>query len=450
MDASPKSQASASQDRPDLRIGEVLCNKWRIESVLGVGAMGTVYAARHHNGNRVAIKILHASLAEFTQIKERFLNEAKAANRVKHRAVTAVHDEGVAADGSIFLVMELLQGQTLDAYQEKRGNLGAVQGLRVIHEVLDALIVAHSVGVLHRDIKPANIFLTIDGRVVLLDFGVAQLTESRSATQLGIPIGTPSYMPPEQASGRWQEVDGRSDLWAVGATLFRLLSGRTVRQESTAEEELRAAVSGVAPSLATACSAPAEVVALVDKALSFDREQRFADAASMQEAVREAIVSLGATLPRDSNPSVFAGDAPWLDPDELLAPGIFQDVRASSIRLKPTATVPSFYARRRVWTVRMAVTGMVVSLVVLLAVLLSAPPAVVAARPAFAGVSHLSSSTLYERDAMLRSIDLGIDLPQPVEKEIVVRRIYQRVPVPAPRRPVKNKDESFDPFKHRE
>lgn len=450
MDASAPSPSNANlyQDRPDLRVGAMLCGKWRIESLLGIGAMGAVYAARHNNGNRVAIKILHASLAEYQQIKDRFLNEGRAANRVRHRAVTTVHDEGVAEDGSIFLVMELLKGQTLEAYQDTRGNLTPLQVLQVAHEILDALKVAHAEHVLHRDIKPANLFLTFEGRIVLLDFGVAQLNESRSATQLGIPIGTPSYMPPEQASGRWLEVDARSDLWALGATMFKLLSGRTVRQTATADEELRAAIGGIAPSLAEVCSAPAAVVALVDKALAFDSDDRFPDAMAMQNAVREAMVALQYALPRESSPPLFGMDGPWIDPDdESTTFSMLQDEhRASSVRLKSPTLDEALGLRARLPERTLFVGAGAVVVLAGLLVALASGDEVTRAKSSLTSVRSLSGPTPREAMSALNRLDFGIDLTD------VLRQTGDDDPprVRRARAPVKAPSEPFDPLRQRE
>jgi serine/threonine protein kinase len=295
----------------DERIGQQFCGKWTLEQLLGAGAAGAVYAARHRNGNRVAIKVALAKWAHFPQVRERFLTEARAANRVNHRAVVRVHDEGVANDGSIFLVMDLLQGQTLGEYLESHGPLSLEQVLLVAHEILEALMATHAVGVLHRDIKPGNLFMNWDGRVLLVDFGIARLAEERSLTEVGVPIGTPCFMPPEQAAGRWPDVDERADLWSLGATLFTLLSGEPVRQVASVAEELQIAATTPARSLATVLELPSSVIALVDKALALNPADRFESAAAMRDAVRATMTNLGMALPTASEfPGIRAGFVP--------------------------------------------------------------------------------------------------------------------------------------------
>jgi eukaryotic-like serine/threonine-protein kinase len=154
------------------------------------------------------------------------------------------------------------------------------------------LVHAHGRGIVHRDIKPENVFLTSDGRVRLLDFGIARVDgRARSfprshPTENGTTLGTPAFMPPEQALGRWAELDGRSDLWSLGATMYMLLSGRPVREQGSMNEQLLGAMTRPVPSLGEVTALPRSVIAVVDRALAFNREDRFPDARSMQLAVR--------------------------------------------------------------------------------------------------------------------------------------------------------------------
>jgi eukaryotic-like serine/threonine-protein kinase len=290
------------------RLGELVLDKWRLDRLIGIGGMAAVFEATHRNGNRVAIKILHPDLAGFDEIRERFLAEGYAANRVSHPGVVTVRDEGTTDDGAVFLVMDLLRGQTLAERLEDGLELFSVgEVLEISTQLLDVLVHAHHRGIVHRDIKPENVFLTADGRVRLLDFGIARVeSASRThATEAGTTLGTPAYMPPEQALGRWDELDGRSDLWSLGATMYLLLSGQPVRERGSVTEQLLGAMTRPVPSLADVAALPRSVVAVVDRALAFDRDARFPDARSMQLAVRAVQDELSmpdsrATLPPPS------------------------------------------------------------------------------------------------------------------------------------------------------
>ena len=279
--------------RAQVRVGQVLKEKWRLDVLLGVGGMAAVYAATHRNGSRVAIKLLHPELSTHHQVRTRFLREGYVANAVGHDGAVRVSDDDVAEDGAAFLVMELLDGETLeDRRVRSGGRLDEDEVLSVTDQLLDVLIAAHAKGVIHRDIKPDNVFVTRTGQVKVLDFGIARLREVTSkstATVSGATMGTPAFMPPEQARGLWDEVDGRSDLWAVGATMFNLLTGHVVHEGRTANEALLLAMTKEpAPLESVLPDASPAVCELVNRALSFEKGRRWKDAARMQEALRSA------------------------------------------------------------------------------------------------------------------------------------------------------------------
>lgn len=285
-------QADLVLERARARVGRVLCEKWRLDALLGVGGMAAVYAATHRNGARVAIKMLHTALSLDANVQGRFLREGYIANSVGHRGIVMVLDDNVTDDGSVFLVMELLEGETLECRRLRLGGvLDPADVLSITDQVLDVLVAAHAKGVVHRDLKPENVFVTVESVVKVLDFGIArvkQLSTASTATQVGTAMGTPSFMPPEQARGRWDEVDARSDLWAVGATAYTLLTGKLVHDAMTTNEQLLAAMTAHAPSLATQGTHAEPIVQLIDRALAHDKTHRWSDAASMQEAVRTA------------------------------------------------------------------------------------------------------------------------------------------------------------------
>jgi len=279
--------------RAQARVGRVVKEKYRLDVLLGVGGMAAVYAATHRNGSRVAIKILHSELSVSSDVRTRFMREGYVANAVGHEGVVRVSDDDVAEDGSAFLVMELLDGETLEERRIRQGgHLGEDEVLSLADQLLDVLVAAHAKGIVHRDLKPENVFLTRDGRVKVLDFGIARLRElsTRSrATRSGHTMGTPAFMAPEQARGLWDQVDGQSDIWSVGATMFTLLSGTEVHSGRTANEVLIAAATQPAPQLTSVLPDVSTAVAgVVDQAIAFEREHRCRDASTMQQLVRAA------------------------------------------------------------------------------------------------------------------------------------------------------------------
>lgn len=291
------------------RLGRVLCGRWQLDALLGVGGMAAVYAATHRNGNRVALKMLHPELSTNAEIRKRFIDEGYVANRVGHPGAVSVFDDEIAEDGAVFLLMDLLDGETLEERVRRLGPLDPSEVLLMAHALLDVLAAAHTQGIVHRDVKPDNIFLTTDGSLRLLDFGIARLMEPGRphTTQLGQTMGTPAFMPPEQARGRWDELDGRTDLWAVGATMFFALSGRPIHEGETTNEELLSAMIRPAPSLGDAVSGLSQsLIDVVDRALAFEKIDRWPDAATMQAAVKE----LCATMPPAPRPALVSRYTP--------------------------------------------------------------------------------------------------------------------------------------------
>jgi eukaryotic-like serine/threonine-protein kinase len=307
--------------RSRARVGLVLRDKWKLESLLGVGGMAAVYAATHtNNGRRGAIKLLHPELSMNAEVRGRFLREGYAANKVEHPGTVAVLDDDVAEDGSVFLVMELLDGETLEERRERAGVLPPAEVLFIVEKILDVLAAAHPKGIVHRDLKPENIFLCRDGVVKVLDFGIARVREASSAsagkqtmTNAG-PMGTPAYMPPEQARGRWTDVGPRTDLWAIGATMFTLLTGRLVHEAETVNELLLAAMTKPSPPLASVMPGVSTALAgIVDRALAYAAADRWADAATMQSAVRLVLRGLAVDASSGGDMSM-ALTAKYVDP----------------------------------------------------------------------------------------------------------------------------------------
>lgn len=264
--------------------------KYRLQRVIGAGGMAVVYEAAHRNGHRVALKMLRPALSINADLRARFLREGYAANRVNHRGAVRILDDDTS-DGVVFLVMELLEGRTLATIAQSRGGTLALGHVcEVGSQLLDILASAHRVGVFHRDIKPENILIDPAGNVKVLDFGIASIREpgAVSNTATGRMLGTPAFMPPEQAYGRKAEIDARSDLWSVGATLFAILTGRLVHQATTAEETLIRAATEPAPKLASVWpEVPPRFAAVIDGALEMVKTDRFESADEMRAALEE-------------------------------------------------------------------------------------------------------------------------------------------------------------------
>ena len=295
------------------RVGTTVSEKYRLERLIGLGAMAAVYAATHRNGGRFAIKLLHPSLSRANDVRTRFLREAYVANKISHAGVVRIVDDDTAADGCVYLVMELLEGKTLEIHRQDSGmKLVPGEAVRIASDVLDVLAAAHAERVIHRDIQPDNIFLTNDGATKLMDFGIARLLDLTGMTASGARMGTPGFMPPEQARGINREIDARSDVWSTGALLFFLLSGEEVHVARTsAEQMIVAAVTPARSITAVLPELPADLAAVVDTALAFDPDHRFQGASAMRTALGHA----GASLPVPAARAPVAGaDAPAARP----------------------------------------------------------------------------------------------------------------------------------------
>lgn len=278
----------------EARLGQRLRGKWRLERLLGIGGTAAVYGAVHRNGMRGAVKILHAELKHNQESRGRFLYEGVVANRVKHAGIVAVLDDDLMEDDTPFLVMELLEGEAVHERMGRRpsGRLDVEDTCRIVHRLLDVLAAAHDAGVIHRDVKPENVFITSGGRIKLLDFGIAHVDDCPSKvvmTRFGYTMGTPAFMPPEQAIGDWANVGPATDLWAVGASMFNMLTGTLVHGEEALYKLMQRTATEPAPAIrAKMPELPEAVAAVVDRALAFEIKDRFQSAAEMQRALEEA------------------------------------------------------------------------------------------------------------------------------------------------------------------
>jgi eukaryotic-like serine/threonine-protein kinase len=283
--------------------------RYRIERVLGRGAMGTVYLATDpHIQRQVALKTIHTALLNDeqgiagpsgTELTARFLNEARAAGRLVHPHVVGVFDYG-EAHGVAFIALEYVRGENLAqrlAQLTRNGTtIPLMDALTWFAQLLDALAYAHELGVIHRDIKPANLLIAPRGECKVADFGIAQLDTGR-LTQAGMMIGTPSYMSPEQYTDG--EVDARSDLFSAGVVLYEMLSGVCPFSGASAAVMHQVMNEMPAPPSAHATGLPPELDAMVLKAIAKRPDDRYASAQSWRSALLTLQDTLMARLDSD-------------------------------------------------------------------------------------------------------------------------------------------------------
>ncbi|MCU0693359.1 MAG: serine/threonine protein kinase [Polyangiaceae bacterium] len=337
--------SAMAESGPASRVGTTIRGKWRVDALIGAGGMAAVYGATHRNGQRAALKVLHLKLAHETSVRDRFLREGYVANSVNHPGCVAVLDDDITDDGAPLLIMELLEGVTLSRRWKNVGKRMPIEeALGIADPVLDCLAACHAASVIHRDLKPPNIFLTDDGRVKILDFGVAQLRDATAEkTRTGTALGTPYYMSPEQAMGLVDQLDGRADLFSVGAILYALVTGQRIHSARTENEALILAATTPVPSVARVNpSLPVEVVRLIDKSLTWDRRARYGDAREMQRAVRETLARLASgAQPASVSAPASAGAKPFAAPVDAAPcqPGAAELAKAPSV-------VPQSVAKR--------------------------------------------------------------------------------------------------------
>jgi eukaryotic-like serine/threonine-protein kinase len=274
-------------------VGSTVAGKYRVDRMIGRGGMGAVFqAANLAIGKRVALKFLDHEAARNREACQRFQREAEAAGMAESAHIVQIFDSGATESGLPFLVMELLTGEDLRARLRREGRLSVPAALGIVSQVLRALLCAHEAGIVHRDLKPDNVFLCArdddPSFVKIVDFGISKVAHSRPAdtlTRRGTVLGTAFYMSPEQAQS-FADIDGRTDLFSVGAILFEMLAGTPPHVAPTYEAVLIAICTQDAVDVRThAPEVPAAVAALVTRALQREREQRFQSAREFLSAI---------------------------------------------------------------------------------------------------------------------------------------------------------------------
>jgi tRNA A-37 threonylcarbamoyl transferase component Bud32/TolB-like protein len=309
------------------RLNTALAGRYNVERELGRGGMATVYLAEDlTHGRKVAIKVLHPELAASIG-PERFVREIDIAARLNHPHIVPLFESGRLADPDrpsndfLYYVMPYVAGESLRDLLRRTGKLPPERALRIAEEVAGALGYAHRQGIVHRDVKPANILLS-DGHAVVADFGIARAVDAARGgglTEVGMAVGTPEYMSPEQALGG-TDVDGRADIYALGCVLHEMLSGSPPFTGKTPQSVVAQAVTGRRARLE---DAPAAVRQVVGRAMSMEPTDRFASAEQLSEALSAARIALHGARRTRSAPialaitavaAVAAAVALWLRP----------------------------------------------------------------------------------------------------------------------------------------
>ncbi len=282
----------------DARIGAVLGDSYRITRNIASGGMGTVYEAMHVRlQQRFSIKFLDHQFAHNTEAYARFRQEAEIAASLDHDAIVQVFDFNTDADGNPYMVMEYVDGVTLDTWMHGR-RATPREVIRLFEPLCSALAAAHAAGIVHRDLKPTNVMVRGQAGesgarlgVKLLDFGISKMKSSaESMTRTNVVMGTPNYMSPEQASGNTSSVDAATDIFALGAILYELLAGRRAFDGDSTPALLHAIVYDQPTSLGTLCpDLPPAVVSVVDKCLAKLPADRFSDTQSLMVALRASL-----------------------------------------------------------------------------------------------------------------------------------------------------------------
>ncbi len=313
-----------SPARSSVDVGTVIADTYTIEALLGQGGMGSVFLASHTRlpGKRVAIKLLHVDLTDEDLIA-RFRREALIASRLDHPNIVRVDDYNVTADGTPYLVLEYLEGQSL-AERLRAGPLPLEKVESIVRMVGSAVAAAHHQGIIHRDLKPQNIFLTateIEGSHVevakVLDFGISKMRGHDTVkTQESTLLGTPQYMAPEQATGNHAAVDERTDVFALGAIVYEMLSGQPAFSGENIPVVVFQVVYEQPPKLAElAPDTPPAVIAAIEKAMAKQSAERFASVSDFVEALTgrplpQRATSMISIPPRDpATPSKRTGQA---------------------------------------------------------------------------------------------------------------------------------------------
>ena len=308
QDVCPKDGARLVAGVADPLVGQVLADRYRVLRTIGEGGMGRVYLAEHVKmGRKSAVKVMSPALAPTPEAISRFNREAANASQIHQPNVAAIYDFGETADGTLYLAMEYVEGETLSALLRREGPLAPPRAAEITGQIADGLQAAHQLGIVHRDLKPDNILVTRqhDGRewVKIVDFGIAKTTkdQGQTVTSIGMSIGTPEYMSPEQLAG--EELDARTDVYSLGLVLFNMLTGSLPHPKMTSKHSLVERLTAKPKTLAEACPTVAwspRLQKALDRALAPEVDDRYRGVVDLARDVKSAAGSA----------ALFAGAAP--------------------------------------------------------------------------------------------------------------------------------------------
>jgi len=329
------------------RLNTKLAGKYRIEALIGTGGMGVVYAARHlRTEHRVAIKFLREEVLRDDELRRRFLLEAKSVANLRHSNIIRVHDFDEDDLYGPYMILELLEGESLAQQLRERGPLSPDHALSILVPIMHALDYAHVQRMLHRDVKPANIFLhrEPDGRATpkLLDFGIVRLLDVRGgmrSTRPSAPPGTPIYMAPEQAHGG-QQLSPAADVWSMGVTVYETLAGRAPFENDRAERVIAAVMNGVYEPLDARMPKLRNAAALqhaVAGALTPDPAKRTQSMYELMQALCSAAGVESSPLLREHGAWATTGDTLVATPAEASPPDVATPLDAATPRTSPVA-----------------------------------------------------------------------------------------------------------------
>ncbi len=318
IDGTALRAASGSQDL----IGSIVADRYHIMKKLGEGGMGQVYLAEHVKmGRKSALKVMHPGMKADVDAISRFNREASNASRIAHPNVAAVYDFGETPDGIIYLAMEFVDGSPLKTVIEQQGALPPKRAAEIVRQTAEALAVAHDMGIVHRDLKPDNIMLarTRDGGdlVKVVDFGIAKAAgnEAQQVTKTGLVVGTPEYMSPEQLAG--DKLDGRSDIYSLGLVAFNMLTGKLPFPGESAQESMIMRLTDKPKALMDMkpeVSWPADVQAVMDKALERDVTLRYQNATEFGRALCRVVDRMPETQAMELGTAVMNVPATHVSP----------------------------------------------------------------------------------------------------------------------------------------